>query len=139
MREPPGLGKRILRIAGAIVAAVVVLALLAFEFLDLLVPAAPVPPATPVRAGEPGSEAMETSEWLWMGGIALAVVVSLLVVRRWVYRRPISFELDGKLYRHESDGRFTDGLGALIVDPGRVAALAEAAEAARQARSREGR
>ena len=79
---------------------------------------------------------MTTSETLWMGGIMLATVVSLLLVRRWVYRRPISFELDGKSYRHHRDGHFTDSLGARIVDPAQVAALTEAAEASRQARSR---
>ena len=136
---PPGPGKRILKIAGAILGAIVVLGLIAFELLDLLLPSAPAPPPAPVRPGEPGSEAMATSEWLWMGGIALAAMVSLLLVRRWVFRRPIGFEVDGKLYRHHPDGHFTDGMGARIVDPARVAALTEAADAARRERSREGR
>lgn len=56
-------------------------------------------------------------------------MVSLLLVRRWVYRRPISFELDGRVYSHHRDGHFTDSLGARIVDPARVVALTEAAEA----------
>jgi hypothetical protein len=126
------MGKRIANLAGILLGIVIVLALVAFEFLDLLLPAAPAPSSTPARPGEP----MATSELLWMGGIALATVVSLLVVRRWVYRRPIRFELDGKSYRHHRDGHFTDSLGARIVDPAQVAALTEAAEAWRQARSR---
>jgi hypothetical protein len=122
--------------AGCLLAIVVIVAVVAFEFLDLLLPAAPAPVPVPVRPGEPGSEPMATSELLWMGGAALATVVSLLLIRRWVYRRPISFELDGRVYRHHRDGHFTDSLGARIVDPARVAALAEAAEASRQTRSR---
>ena len=129
---PPTLGKRILNIAGCLLGIVIVLVVVAFEFLDLLLPAAPAPAPVPASPGEPESK----SDLLWMGGIMLATVVSLLLVRHWVYRRPISFALDGKLYRHHRDGHFTDSLGARIVDPARVAALTEAAEASRQARSR---
>lgn len=131
---PPALGRRIVNVVGCLLGTVVILAVVAFEFLDLLLPAAPAP--APVRPGVPGSEPMATSELLWMGGIALVTVVSLLLVRRWVYRRPIGFEHDGKSYKHHRDGHFTDSLGARIVDPARVAALTEAAEAWRQARSR---
>ncbi|HYI64908.1 MAG TPA: hypothetical protein VEW71_08495 [Allosphingosinicella sp.] len=134
--EPPSLGRRIANFVGCLLGIVIFLVVVAFEFLDLLLPAAPAPAPAPVRPGDPGSEQVATSEWLWMGGIMLATVVSLLLVRRWVYRRPIAFELDGKVYKHHRDGHFTDGLGARIVDPARVAALTEAAEAWRQARSR---
>lgn len=134
--EPPSLGRRIANLAGCLLGIVIILAVVAFEFIDLLVPAAPAPAPVPVRPGEPGSEPMATSELVWMGGIALATVVSLLLVRRWVYRRPISFELDGKRYRHHRDGHFTDSFGARLVDTGQVAALTQAAEAWRQARSR---
>lgn len=124
--------KRILTLAGWLLGTVVILAVVAFEFLDLLLPAAPAPVPVPAEPGEP----MARSELLWMGGIALTTVVSLLLIRRWVYRRAIAFELDGKSYRHHRDGHFTDGLGARIVDPARIAALTAAAEASRQARSR---
>jgi hypothetical protein len=134
--EPPSLGRRIANLVGCLVGIVIILVVVAFEFLDLLLPAAPGPAPVPVRPGEPGSEPMATSETLWMGGIMLATVVSLLLIRRWVYRRPISFERDGKVYRHHRDGHFTDSLGARIVDPAQVAALTETAEAWRQARSR---
>lgn len=132
--EPASLGRRIVNFAGCLLGILFILVLVGFEFLDLLLPAAPAP--VPVRPGEPGSEPMATSELLWMGGAALAVVVSLLLVRRWVYRRPISFEFDGRVYRHHRDGHFTDSLGARIVDPAQVATLTEAADASRQARSR---
>jgi hypothetical protein len=134
--EPPSLGRRIANLVGCLLGIVIILVFVAFEFLDLLLPAAPAPAPVPVRPGEPGSEPMATSETLWMGGIMLATVVSLLLIRRWVYRRPISFALDGKVYRHHRDGHFTDSLGARIVDPAQVAALTETAEAWRQARSR---
>lgn len=126
------MGKRIVKLAGWLLGIVVILAVIAFEFLDLLLPAAPV--SAPVTAAP--DEPMARSELIWMGGIMLATVVSLLLVRRWVYRRPISFEHDGRLYTHHHDGHFTDSLGARIVDPIQVAALTEAAEAWRQRRSR---
>jgi len=134
--EPPGLGRRIVNLAGCLLGIVFILALVAFEFLDLLLPAAPAPAPAPVSPGDPGSEPMATSELLWMGGAALAAMVTLLLVRRWVYRRPIAFELDDRVYKHHRDGHFTDSLGARIVDHGQVAALTEAADAWRQARSR---
>ena len=122
--------KRIVTLAGWLLGVVVLLALVVLEFSDLLLPAAPAP--APAPPGEP----MATSELLWMGGIMLAALIALLLVRRWAHRRPIAFELDGKSYRHHRDGHFTDSFGARIVDPARVAALVEAAEASRQARSR---
>ena len=131
--EPPTLGKRIATFVGCLLGTVIVLAVVAFEFLDLLLPAEPAPAPVPAPAG---AEPMARSDLLWMGGIMLAAVVSLLLIRRWVFRRPISFEFDGKLYRHHRDGHFTDALGARIADPAQVAALTEAAEASRQARSR---
>jgi hypothetical protein len=128
--------KRIVNLTGWLLGIVILLAVIAFEFPDLLLPAAPAPPPVPVRPGAPGAEPMATSELVWMGGIMLGTVVSLLLIRRWIYRRPIAFEFDGKAYRHHRDGHFTDSLGARIVDPTQVAALTEAAEAWRQARSR---
>jgi hypothetical protein len=132
--EPPSLGRRIANLVGCLLGIVIILVVAAFEFLDLLIPAAPAPVA--VRPGEPGSELVTTSETLWTGGIMLATVVSLLLVRRWVYRRPISFQFDGRVYKHHRDGHFTDSLGARIVDPALVAALTETADAWRQVRSR---
>jgi len=76
------------------------------------------------------------TDLLWMGGLALAVVVFLIFVRRWSYNIAIDFECDGKAYRAHRDGRFTDNLGARIVDPGQVARLAICAEAAKQERFR---
>ena len=133
--EPPSLGRRIANLAGCLLGIVIILAIVAFEFLDLLLPAAPAPAPVP-GPGERGSAPMATSELLWMGGAALGTLVSLLLVRRWVYRRPISFEREGMVYKHHRDGHFTDSLGARIVDPAQVAALTEAAEAWRRARSR---
>jgi hypothetical protein len=133
---PPGLGRRVLNWVGCLLGVVILLALVAFEYLDLLLPAAPAPAPAPAHPGEAGPGPMATSELLWISGIALAAVIALLLVRRWVYRRPIGFELDGKLYRHHRDGHFSDAFGARIVDPAQVAALTEAAEASRQARSR---
>ena len=77
------------------------------------------------------------TDLLWMGGLALSVVVSLIFVRRWSYNIAIDFECDGKTYRAHRDGHFTDGFGARIVDPGQMARLAECAEAAKRERFRE--
>ena len=74
---------------------------------------------------------------LWMGGIALLVVVSLIFIRRWSYNIGIDFECDGKQYRAHRDGHFTDSMGARIADPATVARLAECAEAAKKERFRE--
>ena len=76
------------------------------------------------------------TDLLWMGGLALVVVVFLIFVRRWSYNIAIDFECDGKLYRAHRDGRFTDASGAAIVEPGQVARLAECAEAAKRDRFR---
>ena len=73
---------------------------------------------------------------LWMGGLALVVVVSLIFIRRWSYNIAIDFECDGKLYRAHRDGHFTDEAGARIADPATVTKLAIAAEAAKKARFR---
>jgi len=74
------------------------------------------------------------SDLLWMGGIALVVVVSLIFVRRWSYNIGIDFECDGKQDRAHRGGHFTDSLGARIVDPDQVARLAACAEAAKKGR-----
>ena len=80
---------------------------------------------------------MDMTELFWMGGIALAVVVSLIFVRRWSYNIRIDFECDGRIYRAHRDGHFTDEMGTRIVDPDTVAKLAQRAEEARKARFRE--
>jgi hypothetical protein len=72
-----------------------------------------------------------------MGGIALAVVVLLIFVRRWSYNIAIDFECDGKAYRAHRAGHFTDQNGARVVDPGLLSRLAPCAEAAKKARFRE--
>ena len=76
------------------------------------------------------------TDLLWMGGIALVVVVFLIFVRRWSYNIGIDFECDGKQYRAHRGGHFTDSLGARIVDPGQVARLTDCAEAAKKERFR---
>jgi hypothetical protein len=76
------------------------------------------------------------TDLLWMGAAALAVVVSLIFIRRWSYNIAIDFECEGKEYRAHRDGHFTDGLGARIVDPGQVAKLVACAEAAKKERFR---
>ena len=76
------------------------------------------------------------TDLLWMGGIALIVVVSLIFVRRWSYNIAIDFACDGRVYRAHRDGHFTDEMGARIADPATVARLAACAEAAKKARFR---
>jgi hypothetical protein len=76
------------------------------------------------------------TDFVWMGGLALVVVVSLFFIRRWSYNIRIDFECDGKLYRAHRDGHFTDSAGARIADPALVARLAECAEAAKRERFR---
>jgi len=77
------------------------------------------------------------SDLLWMGGLALAVVVLLILVRRWSYNIAIDFECDGEVYRAHRGGHFTDQNGARVVEPGLVAKLTACAEAAKKERFRE--
>jgi hypothetical protein len=77
------------------------------------------------------------TDLLWMIGLPILVVVSLIFIRRWSYNIAIGFECDGKQYRAHRDGHFTDSFGARIVDPATVARLAECAEAAKKERFRE--
>ena len=76
------------------------------------------------------------TDLLWMGGLALVVVVFLIFVRRWSYNIAIDFECDGEPYRAHRDGHFTDASGARIADPDRLARLAGCAEAAKKQRFR---
>ena len=80
---------------------------------------------------------MAIPEWLIYVLIALAVVVSLLIVRRWSYNIAIRFEHDGREYVRHRDGHFTDDRGMRIVDPALVARLEPLAEAAKKARFRQ--
>jgi hypothetical protein len=84
---------------------------------------APPAAASPIGAG-----------WLWLGGLPLAVVVFLVLVRRWSYNIAITFPCDGAEYTRYRDGRFTDASDRPVVDPALVAKLIPLAEAAKQAR-----
>lgn len=77
------------------------------------------------------------SDLVWMAGIALAVVVFLIFVRRWSYNIAIDFECDGKAYRAHRNGHFTDEYGTQILDPDLLARFVPCAEAAKRARFRE--
>ena len=80
---------------------------------------------------------MAIPEWLWYVAIPLAVVVSLIFVRRWSYNIAIKFDCDGRAYTGHRDGHFTDERGMRVVDPALVARLAPLAEAARKERFRQ--
>ena len=80
---------------------------------------------------------MMIPEWVWYVAISLAVVVSLIFVRRWSYNIAIRFQCDGRQYTRHRDGHFTDGRGMRVVDPALVARLAPLAEAAKKERFRQ--
>jgi len=80
---------------------------------------------------------MVIPEWLIYVLIALAVVVSLLLVRRWSYNIAIRFDCDGREYTRHRDGHFTDDRGMRVVDPALVARLTPLAEAAKKERFRQ--
>jgi hypothetical protein len=79
---------------------------------------------------------MAIPDWLLYAAIALAVVVSLILVRRWSYNIAISFECEGREYTRHRDGHFTDGQGGRIVDPDQIARLIPVSEAAKKERFR---
>ena len=80
---------------------------------------------------------MAIPEWLIYVLIALAVVVSLLLVRRWSYNIAIKFDCDGREYTRHRDGRFTDSQGLPVYDPALLARLEPLAEAAKKERFRQ--
>lgn len=79
---------------------------------------------------------MEIPDWVWYALIALAVVVSLIFVRRWSYNIAISFVSDGVEYTRHRDGHFTDRQGSRVADPDQLARLIPLSEAAKKERFR---